>query len=152
MRMSVPAYISLGIATALVGFTFALNPDPGFLLTALPMLAVLVAVPLLLNTMNRRQAARVDMQSYKLYKIRDLAQLQAGDPVRLRGAVEKTSLKWLNRPRFQISDGTGDVSVLMFAAPPEEIKLGDKVETAGSLRFFGFSKERTVWGVKLQKI
>jgi len=151
MRMSVPAYISLGLATVLVIFSYAVNPDPALLRTALPMLGLLVAIPLIINYMNMRQADRVDMRDFKLYKIGGLAKLGAGTPVRLQGAVEAISLKWLNRPSFQLNDGSGKIRVFMFAAPRENIKIGDRVEVAGNLRSFGVKKERTVWGVRIQK-
>lgn len=152
MRMSVPAYFSLGLATIFVLITYAVHPDPGFLRTALPMLLVLAVIPLLLNEMNRRQAARVDMRDFKFYKIKDLSKLDTGAPVRLRGTVESSSLKWLNRPHFQINDGSGVVGVFMFAAPREKIRPGDCVEAAGSLRAFGLSKERKLWGVRMDKV
>ncbi|OPX88755.1 MAG: hypothetical protein A4E53_01829 [Pelotomaculum sp. PtaB.Bin104] len=152
MRMSVPAYLSLGIATILVLITYAVHPDSGFLITVLPMLLVLAVIPLLLNEMNRRQAASVHMREFKFYQIKDLPELNTGAPVRLCGIVESASFKWLNRPHFKINDGSGMVGVFMFAAPRENIMPGDCVETAGSLRAFGLSKERKLCGVRMDKI
>jgi len=152
MRMSVPAGFSLGLATVLVIFSYAVNPDPALLRTALPMLGLLAAIPLILNHMNQRQSDRVDMRNFKLYSIRDLAKLGAGAPVRLQGTVEATALKWLNRPNFQLDDKSGKIKVYMFSAPRESIKIGDRVEAAGNLRSFGVKKERVVWGVKIQKL
>ncbi len=152
MRMSVPAYFCLIFATALILFTFALNPDPSFLLTALPMLVVLAGVPILLNIMNRRQAESVNMESFKLYSIKDLSRLNPGAPVRLRGKVEALSLKWLNRPHFRIDDGSGKIGVMLFAAAHEDIKPGDTIEAAGTLRNFGKSREKKVFGVRVVKL
>jgi hypothetical protein len=70
MRMSVPAYFCLIFATALILFTFALNRDPSFLLAALPMLAVLAGVPIILNMMNRRQAESINMENFKLIRVK----------------------------------------------------------------------------------
>jgi hypothetical protein len=152
MRMSVPAWISLGLATVLVIFSYAVNPDPVFLRTALPMLGLLAAIPLILNQMNMRQADRVDMRDFRLYAIGDLAKLDAGTPVRLQGTVEAAALKWLNRPNFLLNDKSGKIKVFLFAAPRENIKIGDRVEAAGNLRSFGRKKEKIVWGVKIQKL
>lgn len=152
MRMSVPAWISLGLATVFVIFSYAVNPDPALLRTALPMLGLLAAIPLILGQMNMRQADRVDMRDFRLYPIGDTAKLGAGSPVRLQGTVEATALKWLNRPNFKIKDNSGEIRVFMFAAPRENIKIGDRVEAAGSLRAFGRKKERVVWGVKIRKL
>jgi len=152
MRMSVPAYFCLIFATALILFTFALNRDPSFLLAALPMLAVLAGVPIILNMMNRRQAESINMENFKLYSIKDLSRLNPGDPVRLRGKVEALSLKWLIRPYFRIDDGSGKVGVMLFAAAHEDIKPGDTIEAAGTLRNFGKSREKKVFGVRVVKL
>ena len=151
MRMSIPAYISLGIGIFFVAFTYAVGRDPQFLRTALPMVLVLLAVPLLLGLMNRRHADKVDFGSYKYCRIKDLAAIRAGESVRIRGTIESASLKWLNRPNFRINDGTGEIGVFMFWAPREDIKPGDKVEAAGSLRV-GYTKKQNIWGIKMAKL
>jgi len=152
MRMSLPACVSLGVATVLVLATYAVNPDTGFLLTALPMLLVLVAVPLLLHALNQRQAANMDVRDIHLYKIKDIGKLSSGTAVRIRGTVETVSFRWLNRPHFRVSDGTGTVGVVMFIAPRGDIRRGDRIEAVGSLRSLGVSKEKKVWGVKMEKL
>ena len=151
MRMSIPAYVSLGIAIVVVMIAVISNRDPGFLLTALPMLLVLLVVPLVLNEMNRRHTDKVDFGSYKYSKIKDLPSIRAGEPVRIRGTIESASMKWLNRPNFRISDGTGEIAVFMFWAPREDINPGDKVEAAGSLRV-GPTRKQTIWGIKMAKM
>ncbi len=152
MRMSVPAYFCLIFFGSLIIASYALNPDPAMLRMALPMFMTLAVIPILLNIMNRRQADRIDLQDYKLYKIKDLSKLNAGAPVRLRGTVEALSLQWLNRGHYKINDGSGNVGVMFFAAPREKIKIGDNVEAAGSLRAFGLKKDKKVWCVKIKKI
>ncbi|MFA4886156.1 MAG: hypothetical protein WC601_10350 [Desulfotomaculaceae bacterium] len=151
MRMSIPAYVSLGIGIIFVAFTFAVSRDTRFLLTALPMILVLLAVPLGLGAMNRRHTDKVDIGDYKYFKIKDLSSMRAGEPVRIRGTIESASLKWLNRPNFRINDGTGEIGVFMFWAPREDIKPGDKVEAAGSLRV-GYTKKQNIWGIKMAKM
>jgi hypothetical protein len=150
LRMSIPAYVSLGLGILFVAFTYAVGRDTRFLLTALPMILVLIAVPLGLGAMNRRYTDKVDIRDYKHFKIKDLASIRAGEPVLIRGTIEATSLKWLNRPNFRINDGTGEISVFMFWAPREDIRPGDKVEAAGSLRV-GPTKKQNIWGVKMIK-
>lgn len=155
VRMSVPAIVSLGLATFIVIFVYAVNPSWNFLFMAILMLLPLAAVPLILSAMNRRHVeyvAGVEMRDVKLRKIKDLARLDSGTPVRIRGNVEKASFKWLNRPHFVLNDGSGTVRVLMFVAPVEDIKAGDSVEAIGSLRPFGFSKEKKVWGIQMKKV
>lgn len=151
MRMSVPAYISIGLALLLIILAYVAHPDVSFLFTALPMLLVLIAVPMILNQMNRRHVANVNPGSYQLYRIKDLSKLGKGSPVRLRGKVEAASFKWLNRPHYRINDGSGVIGVFMFTAPLEDIKTGDYVETVGSLWSLGLSKEKKLLGVRMNK-
>ncbi len=152
MRMSALSYITLGLATAMVAFAYAVNPDTQFLITAVPMILVVGGVPLLFNYMNQRRADSVDMQSYRLYKIKDLDKLGSGTPVRIRGTVEKTTLKWLNRPNYKLNDGSGEVGVFLLASPRDEINIGDSVEAAGVLRPFGAAREKKVWGARMERV
>jgi hypothetical protein len=149
--MSAPAYVSLTLGIIFVVATYVIHPDPRFLLNAAPMLLILAAVPVLFNVMNKKRADEIDLGGFKLYKIKNLAGLEDGTPVRLQGKVETASLKWLNRAFFRISDGSGEIGVFMFTAPPKDIKPGDIIEVAGSLRPFGFTKEKRLWGVKIEK-
>lgn len=154
MRMSVPAYITVAIFTVLVLFGYAVHPSTQYLITALPMLLLLAALPLLLTEMSRRFVAGIDTRGVRLYKIKDLSKLGTGTTVRIRGTVEKTSFKWLNRPHFLINDGSDEVGVVMFAAPREDIKPGDQVEAVGTIRSFGASrnKKKKIWGVQMRKL
>lgn len=149
--MSIQAYISLGLSILFVAFTYAVSKDTRFLLTALPMILVLIAVPLGFGFMNRRHADKVDFGDYKYFKVKDLASIRAGEPVRISGTVESASLKLLNRPNFRINDGTGEIGVFMFWAPREDIRPGDKVEAAGTLRV-GPTKKQNIWGIKMAKM
>ena len=151
MRMSIQAYISLGLGILFVAFTYAVSRNTQFLLTALPMILVLIAVPLGLGFMNRRHTDKVDFGDYKYFKVKELASIRAGEPVRIRGAIEAASMKLLNRPNFRINDGTGEIGVFMFWAPREDIRPGDKVEAAGTLRV-GPNKKQNIWGVKMAKL
>jgi len=155
LRMSVPAYISLGFAILIVIFAYAANPDSRVLFTVLPMLVPLAAIPLLLNALNRRHLNSIadeKMHMFRLCKVKDLEKFAAGALVRVRGKVEATSFKWLNRPHFLINDGTGLIRFIMFAAPLEDIKTGDRVEAAGTLRPFGLTREKKIWGIKMEKL
>jgi len=151
VRMSIPAYFTLGLLTLMVIISFAANPEPGFLLVTIPGILILFGIPLILNEMNRRHMDKIDFRDFKLYRIKDLERLKVGDPVRLRGTVKKVSLKWLNRPNFRIDDGSGEIGVFLFWAPREDIKAGDRVEAAGSLRS-GLNRQKNVWGIKIEKV
>jgi len=155
VRMSVPAYISLGFAIFIVIFAYVVNPDSRILLIVLPMLVPLAAIPLILNALNRRHVNNIvdiEMHRFRLCKIKDLERFDTGASVRVRGNVKSTSFKWLNRPHFLLDDGTGLISIIMFTAPFEDIKTGDRVEAVGTLRPFGLSKDKKIWGIKMKKL
>jgi hypothetical protein len=152
--MSVPAYITVAMFTVLVLFGYVVNPSRQYLITALPMLILLAVLPLLLTEMSRRLLGSVDTRGARLYKIKDLSKLETGTTVRIRGTVEKTSFKWLNRPHFVVNDGSGEIGVVMFAAPREDIKPGDQVEAVGTIRSFGAtkSKKEKILGIQMRKL
>ncbi len=154
VRMSMLAYVSLGLAAFATLLAYFTHPDPKIALSMLPMLLILAGIPLLMNFMNRRHVDGLDLRHVKLNNIKDAAQKRIGDQVRIRGTVRSVSNKWLNRPHFQIADDTGEIGVHMFVAPREDINCGDHIETVGSLRWsFGFSKkEKKVWGLQMEKI
>lgn len=54
-----------------------------------------------------------------------------GQVVSINGKVKKVSFQWLNRPHFHIEDGTGQIRVIMFTSPAEDIQQGDDVEVLG---------------------
>jgi len=152
MRMSIPAYMTFGLITVGVIWSYFLNRNLSFLMAAIPGLLVLFGIPMLLTEMNRRHMDKIDMRSFRLYKIRELAGLSIGEPLRLRVTVDKVSMKWLNRPHFQVQDGSGEIGIFMFWSPRENIRQGDKIEVAGTLRFSGLSKKKNVFGIKMEKV
>lgn len=154
MRMSIPAYVSLGLAVCIMILALIVHPDPRLALSMLPMLLVLVGIPWLMGTMNRRHVNSLDLRHVKLSKIKDATQKGIGEQVRIRGTVQKVTNKWLNRPHFQIVDDSGEIGVHMFVAPREDINTGDRVETVGALRWaFGLKKkQKKIWGLKMEKI
>lgn len=152
MRMSVPAYVCLGLAMVLVIISYVANPNARLLLTALPMLLVLWLVPVAFTEINRRHMASMDLRGIKLFKIKDVERLDPGTTVRIRGRVEAVSFKWMNRPHYRVSDGSGTVRVMMFTTPREDVKRGDRVEAVGSLRLLGRSKEKKIVGMKIHKL
>lgn len=145
--MSIPAYISLGLGTALVILAYAVHPDGSFLLMVLPMLAVLGLVPAGIGHLNARQMSRVDAQGVKLRRLKQISEVPAGDIVRIRGNVESISWKWLNRPHYSVTDGSGLVRVMMYAVPRDRILVGDRVEAV--VKLTGRAK---VWGLKISKL
>jgi hypothetical protein len=132
--LSALAWIAFIVCAIAVMFRYTTTGDTSFLLYAIPGLAMLLIIPLTLSWMSRksfREASEEYDAQARFYKIRKIDLGMAGTVVRIAGNVRKTSFKWLNRPHFQIEDGTGRIRVIMFTAPMEDIKLEDKVEVLG---------------------
>lgn len=154
MHMSVFAYISLGLAACVTLLAYLVSPDAQLALTLLPMLLILGGIPVLMNIMNRRHVDKLDLCHVKLSRIKDLVKKEIGDQVRISGTVSAVSHKWLNRPKFQVVDPSGEISVHMFVTPHEMIRNGDRIEVVGTLRWtLGFKKkEKKIWGLQIEKI
>lgn len=152
MRMSLPGYAALGIATLMVMVAVAQSKNLYLLLTTLPMLAALIVIPLLLTRMNQRAMANVDCSAAKPCRLDQLQQKGNLYPVRVRGTVANVAFAWMNRPHITITEGDASVKVIMFTAPQVTIKEGDYVEAVGTLRSFGFGKEKKIWGVRVMAI
>lgn len=108
--------------------------DTRFLLFAIPALLALLLIPMILAWMSRRtlqEAAEQNSPKARLYKIAKINLAMTGQVVSISGKVKKVSFQWLNRPHFHIEDGTGQIRVIMFTSPAEDIRQGDDVEVLG---------------------
>ena len=132
--MSLLAWFAFGICLIAVMIRFSQEGDVRFLLIALPLLSLIFLIPLLLAKMSRRTYVEADGQygnKTKPYRISEITLQKIGEWAEIKGLVEKVSFKWLNRPHFQVSDGTGKIRVIIFTSPSEDIKTGDKVKAKG---------------------
>ena len=154
VRISILAYVSMGLAAFITLLAFNLNPDPSIMLMLLPMFLILAGIPYLMNFLNRSYVEGLDLSHVKSSKIKDAIKKGVGDQVRVSGTVHSISNKWLNRPHFQIIDDTGEIGVLMFVAPRDDISCGDRIETIGTLRWsFGLrKKDKQIWGLRMEKV
>ncbi|HOU78196.1 MAG TPA: OB-fold nucleic acid binding domain-containing protein [Syntrophales bacterium] len=132
--MSLPAWIAFAVCAVAVVIHYVTVRDDRFLIFAIPGLIALLVIPMTLAWMSRRtltRAAAEHMRSAKPFKIGKITLANTGQAVRITGEVRKVSFKWLNRPHFQVQDGTGSIRVIMFTAPAEDIKPGDRVDVLG---------------------
>lgn len=132
--MSLLAWIAFFVCAAAVFIHHWEARDTRFLIFAIPGLIALLVIPMALAWMSRRtftQAAEEHEQTAKPYKIAKISLAITGQAVRITGEVQKVSFKWLNRPHFQVKDGTKTIRVIMFTAPSEDIKPGDTVDILG---------------------
>ena len=133
--MSALAWGTFVICAVAVFLRYMTAPDSGLLSIAIPGLILLLVIPMALGWMSRRsyaQAAEKYEGKGRYLKIAKISLGMTGDVVRVSGIVQKISFKWLNRPHFQVKDDTGgEIRVIMFTSPAEEIKVGDEVGVLG---------------------
>ncbi len=153
--MSLLAWAAFAISTVAVVLHYVNVRDERFLIFAVPGLIALLLIPMTLAWMSRRmmtRSAAEHVQNAKPYKIGKITLATTGQAVRVSGEVQKVSFRWLNRPHFQITDGTGTIRVIMFTAPAETIKPGDRVDVLGvSIKNIFDRRNAAISAVRIQK-
>lgn len=132
--MSIFAWIAFSICAAAAALHYLMVGDVRFLLYAVPSVAMLLIIPLVLAWMSRRsfaQASKEYARKARLIKIVKINNGMIGRAVKITGEVRKISFRWLNRPHFHVEDETDSIRVIMFTAPADEVKVGDRVEVLG---------------------
>ncbi|MEN6321321.1 MAG: hypothetical protein ABFD82_21580 [Syntrophaceae bacterium] len=132
--MSLFAWITFFVCALMVFIHYLQVRDTRFLILAILGLIVILVIPMTLSWMSRRTFSHAEAehsQNARPYKIGKLSLATVGQVVSITGNVEKVSFKWLNRPHFQVTDGTGNIKVIMFTAPAEDIKRGETVDVLG---------------------
>jgi len=135
-HMSLIAWAAFAIATAIVAFSFAHSRDYRFLYFAIPMLAALVIIPMILTKMSQHaysDATPVYERKAKLRKISTISSSKLGEVVKIRGTIVGISFRWLNRPHLKIDDSTGVISAVLFTQAQEKLVIGEQVEILGTL-------------------
>ncbi len=108
--------------------------DVYLLIWGVPVAVMLVLIPLALNYMSQSQyTSLVPMYEAeaKNARIREINLNMLGEPVRVKGVVERVYFQFLNRPQYLVADRTGEISVKMFTSPAEDVQKGDVVEVLG---------------------
>jgi hypothetical protein len=132
-------------AVALAVFLFFIILIAAYVLTtgdvralywAVPSAVMLLLIPMALNYMSQKQyASLVPMYEAesKNARIREINLSKLGEPVRIKGVVERVHFQFLNRPQYLVADRTGEISVKMFTSPTEDVQKGDVVEVLGTV-------------------
>ncbi|HOD86253.1 MAG TPA: nucleotide-binding protein [Methanoculleus sp.] len=121
---------------ALIAVYVFISGDVHALLWALPAAVMLLLIPMALNYMSQKQYASlvpVYEVEAKNARIREINLNRLGEPVRIKGVVERVYFQFLNRPQYLVADRTGEISVKMFTSPTEDIHEGDLVEVLGTV-------------------
>ncbi|NLA37956.1 MAG: nucleotide-binding protein [Methanomicrobiales archaeon] len=104
------------------------------LIWAVPAAIMLLIIPAALNYMSQKQYASlvpVYEAEARTMRIREINLNLLGQPVRVKGVVERVYFQFLNRPQYLVADRTGEISVKMFTSPAEDVQKGDVVEVLG---------------------
>jgi len=121
---------------ALIAVYVFISGDVHALLWALPAAVMLLLIPMALNYMSQKQYASlvpVYEVEAKNARIREINLNRLGEPVRIKGVVERVYFQFLNRPQYLVADRTGEISVKMFTSPAEDVHEGDLVEVLGTV-------------------
>ncbi|MGB4279125.1 MAG: nucleotide-binding protein [Methanoculleus sp.] len=121
---------------ALIAVYIFITGDVHALLWALPAAVMLLLIPMALNYMSQKQYASlvpVYEVEAKNARIREINLNRLGEPVRIKGVVERVYFQFLNRPQYLVADRTGEISVKMFTSPAEDVHEGDLVEVLGTV-------------------
>ncbi|MCE5337649.1 MAG: nucleotide-binding protein [Methanomicrobiaceae archaeon] len=108
--------------------------DVSVLIWSVPAAVMLLIIPLALNYMSQSQYASlvpVYEAEARTTRIREINLNMLGEPVRVKGVVERVYFQFLNRPQYLVADRTGEISVKMFTSPAEDVEKGDVVEVLG---------------------
>jgi RecJ-like exonuclease len=97
---------------------------------------MLILIPVALNYMSQKQYASlvpVYEAEARTVRVREINLNMLGEPVRIKGVVERVYFQFLNRPQYLVADRTGEISVKMFTSPAEDVQKGDVVEVLGTV-------------------
>jgi len=117
-------------------FAYNASRSTALLVFGIPMLLGLALVPMVLRHMSQSQyEALVPVYEKEAQKvrIRGINLNMQGKPVRIEGVVERIHFSFLDRPQFLVADRSGEISVKMFTAPREKIRVNDIVEVLGTV-------------------
>lgn len=103
---------------------------------AVPAAIMLLVIPMALNYMSQTQYASlvpIYEAEARTVRVREVNLKMLGEPVRIKGVVERVYFQFLNRPQYLVADRTGEISVKMFTSPAEDVQKGDVVEVLGTV-------------------
>jgi len=134
-----PSLLHYGVASffscVLLFYVFVTGDWRTFLL-CVPLVALLLLIPMVLNYMSQKQYANL-YPYYKEHarsvKIREINERLLSSPVRFECIVEQVRFSWINRPHYVVADRTGSIVVKMFTDPGVKIQVGDRVLVYGQV-------------------
>jgi hypothetical protein len=138
-------------------FSYWTSRSTTLLLFGIPMVIGLAVIPVLLRHMSQSQyLALVPTYEKEAQKVRikGINMNMLGKPVRIEGVVERVYFSFLDRPQYLVADRSGEISVKMFTAPREKIRVNDVVEVLGTVmkRYILAGEDPIINCVSIRKI
>jgi len=156
LGMSLIAWITFAIFAVLIIFSFSRSKDYRLLAIAIPMLAALIIIPMILTRMSQSTYSRATSlyeEKARFHKVSNITSNTLGEAVKIRGTVERISFRWLNRPWLKINDGTGAISAILFTSLQESLAVGEQVEVLGTvIRAFPHRKAQAISAINVKKL
>jgi len=158
LGMSLIAWITFAIFAVLIIFTLkqGSGKDYRLLAIAIPMLAALIIIPMILTRMSQSTYSRATSlyeEKARFHKVSNITSNTLGEAVKIRGTVERISFRWLNRPWLKINDGTGAISAILFTSLQESLAVGEQVEVLGTvIRAFPHRKAQAISAINVKKL
>lgn len=140
-----------------LSFAYWMSRSTTLILVGIPMVIGLAVIPLILRHMSQSQyEALIPEYESKAHRVRIKAinLNMLGKPVRIEGVVERVYFSFLDRPQFLVADRSGEISVKMFTAPKETIRVNDVVEVIGTVmkRYILAGQDPVINCVSIRKI
>ena len=156
VKISVISVAVFIIFTIILTISYLATRERSLLFWGIPTLAMLLLIPMALNYMS--QSSYTDIipmyeQEAKQVRIKAINVSMLGEPVRIKGIVERVYFKYLNRPQYLIADKTSEISVKMFTSPQEDIRENDIVEVLGTvMKRYIFTGDAIINCVSIKKV
>jgi len=138
-------------------FAYWMSRSMILLLFGIPMVIGLAVIPILLRHMSQSQYETLvptyESEAQKV-RIKAINMNMLGKPVKIEGLVERVSFGFLDRPQYRVADRSGEISVKMFTAPREKIKVNDVVEVLGTVmkRYLLVGEDPVINCVSIRKV
>ncbi len=141
---------------ALFVWSYVATNDFMYLYWGLPLSCCLVIIPAVssysLGSQYIKLLPEYEAQS-KDIRIKNINQNMMGKGVRVEGVVQSVKGTFLGRPKYQIFDGSGAITVFRSLPLEEKIVVGDNIEAVGMVvKKYAVAGAVSVHGIGIRKI
>ncbi len=137
-------------------WSYFATKDFTFIYWGVPLSLCLLIIPLVSSYSLGSQYVKL-LPEYeegaKRVKVKNINLGMQGKGVRVEGVVQTVKGKLLGRPRYQIFDGSGAITVFRSMPVDEAIAVGDNIEAVGMVvKKFAIAGKLAVHGIGIRKI